>query len=557
MNERLPQNYIPTHYDIYIHVIPDQHPFKSRVSITFAKNQDSDEVILDIHENITVTKVTQNDIELTYNTEYPKLKIFRSEKQDISQYPVVIEYMMTPNFSDNKGFYSYDDSFLTEFEANYAQYMFPCFDEPCVKSTFTVSIQIPTELTGLSNMPIDTVQNVENEKIITFLKTPPMVTYLLCICIGDFKAIEGCSKSGIPVKMYTKSGEENLLEEFLRISVFSIDWCESKLGVKYELPHLQLLSYEGFRGGMENYGLIALRDYIRDHGFMRNMLANMHEISHLWFGDLVSVKWWDSSWLNEGFAQYFQYLMLRDYDSKYSSSYIDLFIEREGLRAFRFDDKKVVPSESEIDLNQRVLQSVMYVKGAFILKMFSDMIGEDKFFEICHVWLDSFKNKCADTNDFINLVNKQLNDDYTDFFDVWLRKEGNPVLNVVEVKSESQPDKIIGIKIIQKSSSNSVYKFKLSCAYANNDNDEIKKIDVMIKDAETTINLDFKWIVVNDNVGSLCAVIYSKELLQKLVQVKDELSEFNKTLISYSPRFARDIFSIDDDIAEIYHQMYS
>lgn len=255
MNERLPQNYVPTHYDLYIHVTPRTYPFNARVTITFQKNQDDDKVILDIHQNVSIVKITQDQTELKYTVDYPKLVIFRSSTQDISSSPITIEYLLTPNFNDNTGFYSFEDSFLTKFEANYAQKMLPCFDEPCIKSTFSVTIQIPQNLTGLSNMPSESTQIISDEKEIKFPPSPPMCTYLLCIFIGDFQCIEGKSKSGIPVKLYTKSGLQNQLEEFLRIAVFSLDWCEEKLGVKYELPHLQLVSYRGFRGGMENYGL--------------------------------------------------------------------------------------------------------------------------------------------------------------------------------------------------------------------------------------------------------------------------------------------------------------
>lgn len=214
---------------------------------------------------------------------------------------------------------------------------------------------------------------------ITFLPTPPMCTYLLCICIGDFDYIEGHTKSGLPIKFYSEKGRSELLKQHLQTAIFSIEWMESETKVKYELPHLQLISHRGLSVGMENYGLICLQDYTRGSNFLRNSLTIMHEVSHLWYGDLVSVEWWDSVWLNEGFAQFHQYLILGDcFEScKNNNSSIDLFIERDGLRclSFYFYEEKVVPTADEINFNERVLKSVIYIKGAFILKMFADIVG--------------------------------------------------------------------------------------------------------------------------------------------------------------------------------------
>lgn len=119
--------------------------------------------------------------------------------------------------------------------------------------------------------------------------------------------------------------------------------------------------------------------------FLKNTMADMHEVTHLWLGDLVSVKWLDSWWLKEGFAQYFQFLILKDCLSDYSETAMDQFTEKESIKTFElFQNDTVVHNLSEIDFNQRVLKSIMYHKGAFIVKMLNDLIEEDNSFKICN-----------------------------------------------------------------------------------------------------------------------------------------------------------------------------
>lgn len=194
------------------------------------------------------------------------------------------------------------------------------------------------------------------------------------------------------------------------------------MGVKYELPHLKLLSHRGLGIGMENYGLIALRDYTKSDNHLIAMLVVMHESAHLWFGDLVSVKWWNSVWLNEGFAQYFMYLILRDFSEEYLNKAIQYFIERDGTQCLNFfDEEKIVVDEDEVDF------------GDNVLKMFSDIIGEVNFFKVCSNRLSTFKNKSGDVSKFLAVVNNTLNQDYSKFFNTWLKIVGYPLLNVVEL----------------------------------------------------------------------------------------------------------------------------
>lgn len=172
--------------------------------------------------NISITKITQNDSNLEYALDGSKLIISLSSEtsRNIEMQPITIEYLLTPNFEEEygknpHGFYTYQDSYLTKFECSYARQMLPCFDDPNIRSTYAVKIIIPKDLVGISNMPIDKFNIIENEKEITFLRTPPMCSYLLCICVGNFASIEGVTKFGTKVIFYTSKGKEETLHEYL------------------------------------------------------------------------------------------------------------------------------------------------------------------------------------------------------------------------------------------------------------------------------------------------------------------------------------------------------
>ena len=351
-----------------------------------------------------------------------------------------------------------------------------------------------------------------------------MCCYLLSIFVGPFKkCVQSQTNRGIPVLIYSEDTDHLITGKFLLMAISTIEWFEEKMGVKYELPHLQFLSYKGIGLGMENYGFIALYDLSKvnenNNEFISNSFTLMHEISHMWFGDLVSIKWWDSIWLNEGFAQYFEYIALLNCLEQLENYAMDMFIKYDGFRCLKFFNfDKIACKESEFVFSQKALRSVHYIKGAFVLKMFSDIIGEENFFKICSIYLNSFKNKSVEISDFLKVAYDTLKEDYSKFFDPWLNEIGFPLLNVVEMYNEDY--QIIGIAVTQTSLSSKIYQFNLPILYEKDG--KLEKMNVFIDKEETEIEVNFDWILFNDGFNSFCAVIYSKVLLEKLVNVNHQ-----------------------------------
>ena len=207
--------------------------------------------------------------------------------------------------------------FSTQFESCDARRAFPCFDEPNLKATFDLKIEIPKELTALSNMPEkQTSEAKQGLKTISFERSPVMSTYLLAWAFGDFEYIEGFTKRKyngrqIPVRVYTTQGLKERGRFALDVACDVVDYFSDIFKIEYPLPKIDLLAVHEFtHGAMENWGLITYRTTAvlyeegqtaaKDKNYTAYVVS--HELAHQWFGNLVTMDWWDALWLNESFA---------------------------------------------------------------------------------------------------------------------------------------------------------------------------------------------------------------------------------------------------------------
>ena len=342
------------------------------------------------------------------------------------------------------GFYkaSYGDGYIltTHLEAVQARKVLPCLDHPAYKAVFKLSVRTDPELSVISNMPVESEKREGNLKTVVFQKTPKMSTYLLYLGIG--KLVEDRDRHG-KTELYAAYARPKgvIRTEFsFEAARKVLDFYESYFGIPFQLPKLHQVAVPEFAyGAMENWGAITYREVLLhvDEGTSvraRKAVAGVigHEIAHMWFGDLVTMKWWDDLWLNESFATFMGH---KTVDATYPQWRIwEDFVRtqtagamgRDGLRSTHPIEARVRdPAEIE-----ELFDEISYGKGASVLRMIEAYIGADKFQKGVREYLNEFRYSNAAGRDLWNHLQEASGMEVNRIMEAWISKPGFPVVTV-------------------------------------------------------------------------------------------------------------------------------
>uniref|UniRef100_H3CIK3 Aminopeptidase n=1 Tax=Tetraodon nigroviridis TaxID=99883 RepID=H3CIK3_TETNG len=285
----------------------------------------------------------------------------------------------------------------TDHEPTDARKSFPCFDEPNKKATYNISITHDSSYKALSNMPKESSENLPRNKTKTsFQKSVPMSTYLVCFAVHEFTFVEKTSAKGIPLQIFLQTIQLHLVTFISYIRPFEDShYADVALGEIW-FHFLDKIAIPDFgTGAMENWGLITYRetnllyDEQESSSYNKQRVASViaHELVHQWFGNIVTMDWWDDLWLNEGFASFFEYVGVEEAEKDWEMR--DIMIIDDVLPVMVDDallsSHPIIVNVSTPAEITSVFDSISYSKGASVLRMLEDWMGKEKFRDGCRV----------------------------------------------------------------------------------------------------------------------------------------------------------------------------
>jgi len=341
-------------------------------------------------------------------------------------------------YKDRKGKTKYLAT--TQFEAADARRAFPCWDEPAVKATFDVSLLVDKHLDAISNMPVISKKKTGTKILHKFGRTPIMSTYLLYLGVGEFEYLHGKLRN-IKIRIVTTKGNKNKGKLSLDFTKKFLGEYEKYFGIRYPLPKLDMIAIPDFAAGaMENWGAITFREAIllydsktsstRTKQYIAEVIS--HEIAHQWFGNLVTMKWWNDLWLNESFATFMATKIVNKFYPEWDLW--DQFLGDAMLNAMSLDALKN-SHPINVDVKhpaqiREIFDAISYDKGGNVLRMLENYVGIENFRKGLKYYLTQHKYSNAEGQDLWKSIGRVAHKPVDAMMKTWIDQVGYPVVDV-------------------------------------------------------------------------------------------------------------------------------
>jgi puromycin-sensitive aminopeptidase len=554
---RLPTSVVPSHYTVTLRPDLKAHTFTGECKVKVDVKEEVKSIVCNA-SNLSVSAATvETDAgellmpEVKADQETESLSLLLGN-QALQAGPATVTYTFTGVLNDQmRGFYRSKYTLdgeerwaaVTQFESTDARQAFPCWDEPAVKATFDMVIAGPKDRVILSNMPeVSSVEDKEDSstKVVTFATTPVMSTYLVAIVVGEFDYVEGKSEEGITCRVYSPKGKREQGQFAMECGLRALTFYSKFFGVPYPLTKYDMVAIPDFSSGaMENWGLVTYRetcvlvDSANSSQSSKQWVAIVvcHETAHQWFGNLVTMEWWTHLWLNEGFASFMENLTTAALYPEFKIW--EQFVPGTLIEALRLDAlhsshpiEVEVGHPSEVD---EIFDNISYNKGASVIRMLYDWIGDAAFKAGMSSYLTKYSYKNAETPQLWAELEAASGLPVTKVMQTWTEQMGFPCISMTSLQEGN--DRILTLKQVKfvgdgkEAAAGSKWQVPVSIATAGSET--VTKVMLDRDEVETVVRLSnvpqTAWVKLNPGVVGFFRVQYPEselQLLQEAVKSK-------------------------------------
>ena len=541
---RLPTTVVPSHYRITLEPNLDEATFSGTVEIEVEVRHATDQIQLNSAE-LQISSAwmldavgARTDATLVeHDEDLERVSLGFGSKLTPGPYTIGAEFTGVLN-DQLRGFYrstfTDDDGVehtiaTTQFESTNARRAFPCFDEPAFKASFGVTLVVPEGEFVVSNGPtISETDLGDGRKRVVFEDTMVMSTYLVAFIVGPFEATDPVDVGGVPLRIVHPIGKGHLTGYALEAGAFALKFFTNYYGIPYPGQKLDMVAVPDFAfGAMENLGCITYREVLllvdksrsTESELLRVADVIAHEIAHMWFGDLVTMEWWNGIWLNEAFATFMATMSSDNFNSEWGR-WNQFSLER----SMAFDvDSLANTRPIEIEVNSPVdaegmFDLLTYEKGGSVLRMLEQFLGEEEFRDGISYYLNKHKYKNTETGDLWDAIEHVTQQPARRIMDSWIFQRGYPLVSAsisedgstitleqdrfLYTEGEEADTTIWSVPVVMKVGSDS----------------SVSEIRYLLEEKSAVVKLDSPadWAVVNAGGNGFFRTRYSSALLKAL-----------------------------------------